>query len=516
MKKILVIIFIALWTCAGYCQNLPGVAAVNNGAFDTTRLVKPPYNIDYFSIDPKSKTVSEQREVGGVTWDGYRYVVDPTIHYNTTSLIIFGSQITFKELFPYKGNLNAVKIIGCTDRDVTFKDKTGIYDFVPPDRLSKINIASYTAIGDEIYQDNKGYLYFNFEWELQKLSGQTFFDVRTLKHLAGNYYTDKNGLYFLDKHYHPELNAYPLEAIKVEDSQGVSVQTTVTPRYIIYNNHVYSITRNLDRLNLDPANLTEVEWDSGYNNSYSITDGKHTYDTYGGVGYSDSVKDPYSDRHLMLKHTVDYFNKNNISVKGAFPRYLNFTPKDTSTLYIPLGQRVNNPEPLKYKVGVLFNTSDGLYFYNILNKIADPQKIKKVLVHNIDTKKDEEFNPDEFSFLGTNVSIYRNHLFIAGRAVYEQLDLKNLRFISNNYFKTYFLTDGKVLIYANWISFYGTKLVNGQEEMVLGERIIKGVNINKLRIINQDRLIDDRYLYIAGSIIPLHKLALDVKTCLAQ
>ena len=515
MKKIVVIIFAILWGCTCYCQKTAdNKTAYNN--FDTMRLVKAPYCIDYFSIDPKSKTVSEQQEVGGVNWDGYRYVVDPAIHYKTTSLIIFGSRITFKELFPYKGNLNAVKIIGCTDQDVTFKDKTGIYDFVPPDRLSKIDVAPYKAIGNDIYQDNKGHLYFIYERELQKLSGQTFFDARTLKHLAGNYYTDKNGLYILGKHYHPELNMYPLEAIKVEDSQATSAEPFVTPRYFIYNNHVYSLTSQIDRLKLDPANLTEIEWDSGYNNFYSITDGKQTYDTHGAANYSDSIKDPYSDRHLMLKHTVDYFSKNNISIKNVFSRYIRFAQKDTSTLYIPLGESIYDNNPATTKNGVLLNTSDGFYFLNVANRTADPQKIKKVLVYNIDTKKDEDFNPTEFSFLGNNVCIYRNHLFIAYHPVCEQLDLKNLRFISNIYFKTYFMTDGKILIYANWGSLYETKTVNGQEEIVLDKRIIKGVNIPKLRIINQERLMDDQYLYSADTIFPVYRFGLDVKTCLAQ
>ncbi len=84
MKKILSVITFVLWAVSGYSQTTVGNDAAKGNIEDTTRISKPPYIIDGFSIDPKKKTVSDYTEVGGKDWDGFTYVVNPNINYSST------------------------------------------------------------------------------------------------------------------------------------------------------------------------------------------------------------------------------------------------------------------------------------------------------------------------------------------------------------------------------------------------------------------------------------------------
>ena len=117
------------------------------------------YPIGDFKIDPINKIVYSEEMTGGSTvnedgsithWDGTVERRDPRINYETTSLIILGNFVTFKEYFPSKCSYySKVLQVDLGHQDLLcVKDGSRLYTFFDGKGLHVINIKGYKHITD--------------------------------------------------------------------------------------------------------------------------------------------------------------------------------------------------------------------------------------------------------------------------------------------------------------------------------------------------------------------------------
>lgn len=86
--------------------------------------------------------------------------------------------------------------------------------------------------------------------------------------------------------------------------------------------------------------------------------------------------------------------------------------------------------------------------------------------------------------------------------------------------ETNYMTDGISLIYLGKVGGYSTETIKGREHVSLNPtgrepRIIPYKNLSKLKIINDDILIDDNCIYNGSyrgiNVIPIDSLGMDIK-----
>ncbi|TFF35205.1 hypothetical protein [Mucilaginibacter psychrotolerans] len=499
MRKIIALVYLLLLVRATYAQS-PAPKPI--GIADTVTASVPPYNFGWYRIDPVKKTIANYTMTGGTTpegvmWDGYTYVQDKTINYKKTTLILFGDLNLFKENFPIKEDFKNLRALYSRYGYAILKSKRTIYFYnIGRNEVKSVDISGFTAITDSVYTDKTAALFAIYNEKLEQITDGAVLDAASLKHLARDYYTDKNGLYLLNKHYRPSLEKETFEALKVEDSEGMAGASLVSANYFIYNSHVYGISDQVNRLTLNADKLIEIKWND---ETYSLTDGEHSYEKDGGNDYSESNRPSLE----WFKTTIEYFKEKHITIETVLPFRLHLFERGTDSLYMPLSNGNFKYDYSKDKSGFLIKTSDGYYRPYDPRKI--PQKIEQLTIFNRLTKKDEPFDIAKFKNPAETVIIYDNQLYINGYHFNKAIDIGNLRPIG----KTGFLTDGKVLICPfGEASSYG---VYDGEVVHDFKSIIRGVDISKLSIISNSRLTDGTYLYLGATVIPIKTLSMKLK-----
>jgi len=490
--KILQTFFILLCTSAGSCNVKTVNEQIVTEEKDTT------YLLSGYLINPIKKQVSLYEMTsgsmpGGGHWDGYHYVPDSIINYDSTTLYIIGNQIFFKEqvkFFP-ELNFNSLRII-YTDlngdflcRDKNYLYKNAVCTVIDNDHLylnncETIDLSDYKTINNYIYQKGKDLYFLAKHFELEKIEGVTI-DIQTIKHLKDNYFADKNGLYLLGGYSYSEDNTscgYD-KSVQLEKSNGKTITPIVELNYLIYGNKVYSPEQYTTHipLPLNPGKIKELE--IGF-----LADDKRMF-TLGSGGYY-----PYNK-----VDSSDFWNKNvNQWQVIAVDEYFDEGVENNRTL-------VKTPNGFYTFLGTLPHTVE---------------KIGKVFIFNFDTKEYEELDASHYRYISNRFRIYKNRIYdYDGVPITNPIDAENLHFITHHGKRTNYMTDGKLLIYAR----AGVATVEGEgsnkTRALLDKQIISGVDFSTLKVITQDILIDNENIYNGNfdgiGIIPIKALKFNVK-----
>ena len=397
-----------------------------------------------------------------------------------------------------------------------FKDKQFIYlysnDYFAHRGIEhKLDISDYSCINDYIYEKN-GELYFlkNFnELKLVKIEGLPNLDKHTLKHLQGQYFADKNGLYAFGIHYLGTQNNYANYSpqpknILIESSNGKIIEPTITRNYIVYGTSVYAKHYSIEKLKLDVDKMIELKW--GNQNDYFITDGTNLYEN----SHSSYLEREWNKNNMYAND----FLKSGINILKIFSPQIQFLQaNDNNTLYFNNIKR----DGTKYTVkkGILIKTDQGYFFANTGHPSTKPQKIDNLVIYNETTKQNETFEEEQFLHIDNYIFAYKGLMFFDNIPFKEIKETKNLRFFIDKGLKTNFLADGNKLIAVGGYSGYQSDYSDGAQKVVFEKWIKKDINISKLRAINKNILVDDRNFYDCSNgriqIIPFKKLGLDVK-----
>lgn len=473
-------------------------------------------------IDPNNKQINVFKMVGGVTWDGYTYAPSNKYNYKTTSLCILGSKICFKEDLE-NVDISSLQLLYNGNKCIVYTDNKAIYkQYHHNTHVEKINLTDYMHVDGFLYKDSNDSLYvipyMTSTFRLEKIQGLPGLNITSLKHIAGNYYTDKNGLYYLGYHdeYKKTNSQLIRQSVKLEDSNGKLIKPIVYPRYFIYDKSVYAVNENAEfvKLELKSGEIKEHTLNE-YNGHYVITDGNNTYYSIKRyMGYSTSER--FNDE--TIENFIDSFywkdvDKWNIINNSIF----NYMEGDNYTFYFP---SVDKPFVGQHYYYTVVHSPKGYYAFNpFYGKRL--KKISKLYIRNYETKKYEELDIKQYHYINFDMYVYKNRLYTFGSRPVKELvnDVNKLEFIKqNNGYNSNYITDGDCLIYAGEGSGYTIDKSDGDERIIYGEKrnLIKyDINIHNLIAINKDMLYDGKYIINHGmngiEVIPIHELGLDIK-----
>ena len=482
------------------------------------------YPIGDFKIDPINKIVYSEEMTGGSTvnedgstthWDGTVERRDPRINYETTSLIIFGNFVTFKEYFPSKCSYHSKVLqvdLGSQDL-LCVKNGSRLYTFFDGKGLHVINIKGYKHITDCVFRGKDGKIYFLMsisDRELTELTQIDKLDLPTLQHVTKSYYIDKNGLYFFGC----ETSSRTGDKVtrwnhsgKLEDSGGKNIIPVVGDGYLVYGSAVYSTKDKyiVSKLELEGSLLNEFSFERyGDGENHYITDGTNIYRKWG-------------NSWSWEKTTVnDIFQSGNIDNHPGQWRYVidivvPFNNDNKTVYYLPgPGRNLESGRSI-----ALYNSGDS--FFADYSKFDRDKpiavKMDSVFIYNYDTRQYELLDITQYRHLTQKTYIYKNRLYDSGILVASDIELYSLEYIKSNFHQTYFLYNGKTLIHKNMLTnFREDKDHPGY--LKFREPPMQNIDNKTLKIINKDMLVDENNIYYATHsefvVIPMRELGLEV------
>lgn len=479
------------------------------------------YQIANYQLNPTQKTVSLLQEYSkGEVGTMMGYFPDKQINYDSTTLVVLGNEVLFKEYFTKEVDFASLRYIGESSYSQNlFSDKQFIYAYSPnflqhQGTAKKLDVSAYTRLNDYIFEDKIENLYFLNAVDglkLSKIDASLKVDKHTLKHLQGQYFADKNGLYafgvrYFGHKYSNKFSQQPID-ILVESSNGKSIKPIVTRNYIVYGTSVYAKGHAIDKLKLDVNKMMELKWPN--QNIYFVTDGTNLYENrhseYNETGWNkdNSYANDFFKSGINL---IKIFSPDIKFLQGKDKNTLNFSNiKRDETAYID-------------KRGILIKTDKGYYFANLGRPNVKPDKIDKIIIYNQNTKQNEEFADSEFLNIEERIFAYKGNIFFNDIPIKEINGAKNYEYFKHNGIKTNFISSGDTLIGIGNIGGYQTEMVNGEQKVVFGKWIKTGIDISKLKAVNKNLLVDDANFYDCSNgslqIITFNKIGMPVKLLL--
>lgn len=369
---------------------------------------------------------------GGVEWDGYTYVPDERIRFDSTTLLFFGNGFGFQETTGLPGS-DGLRVEGYGN-EMTFV-RRGKTIYVLQNRGMKvcgqIDLSAMSPVGSVCYRDTSGrlgVLYYECARLWQPNPEQQIFDPATLRHVAGWVYRDDRALYLF-----PYVMPFvtPADDGPVVVCQEGTPQTPlrVTPDCIIYGDAVYNCPESwleiAGWLDLDPARTVSLQYDS--NGRRLLTDGNRAYFSSNG-GEATELRGDYRPVG-----------------SGRF-----YIEPDGRTLTHCGGPDRKGDLP-DFTYGALFRLPEGWLFYSNRTSMLMPAVVR---IYNYRHKRYEQLDPALYRQVSGECYLYDGVLCTQEQSVdaqtQQRLDLDKLREVPCERFHTDFLTDGRWLLAARF------------------------------------------------------------------
>lgn len=373
---------------------------------------------------------------GDIHWEGYTYVPDERIRFDSTTLLFHGNGFGFPESaeLPDPDGLQAEC---CCDGIAYLRGGNTLYLVENYDTESKrIDLSAMTQAGPVCYRDASGallLLYYEFArlWKLH--DHQCIFDPATLRHVAGRMYRDDRALYLFPTIGPIVGNTDDGDVIVLE--QGTPrTPLRVTPDYIVYGDAVYNRPRFweyynvVQRLELEPERFVSLPYGGLREDAYLLTDGRRAYRSSDGREITELRDGGYSP----VGSGWFYFEPDGHTLThSGGPDRKGFLPD--------------------FGFGIVFRSPKGWLFCGegLVERKAD-----SVQIYNYRKAHYEPLDPTLYRQVARDCYIYDGILCAAAGPVSEQtqqkLDLDALHEIPCERFHTRFLTDGRWLFTARF------------------------------------------------------------------
>lgn len=468
--------------------------------------------IDKFMISPAERLIYGQYATGGTDvvdgktyhWHGVDYAPAEDIDFNTTSLIFIGDRIFLKDFFPIRSvDILSLKVIdysiGSDENTVTLlsPSEEKVYGVRKYGAHYSIDIKGYTHVSKVIFKDKSGKLFFipYGKSELQEFDMPL--DEESLKHVNGNYYTDKNGLYLFGSYFGGR---------KLEPNDGkINYEASLFERYFIYKNAAYPYkethTANEFRLNADRLNKI-ILWGDIY-----LGDGEKLIKL--PTGNAGSIKTFATSAEFIQTNTppepVNEWNNFDIIVVGH--------DNKGKTIYYP-SKKMYIESGTFYS---LIKTSGNFYGLTGSSERREAIKLKNVMIYNVDKEKYEPIEVDKFRRITPYFYVYKNRTYYMDSYPFEtDIDISSLYPIKHNGIETKFYTDGKLLLGGDHLGEKNIEKRDGEIWYTFKEIPFQDVDWGSLQVVRQSMLIDKNNIYMleynsAMRIIPIKDIGIDVK-----
>lgn len=493
------------------------------------------YDLGNYQIDTENKTISVLsafiRSNGNITSRGQEYIPDSSIDFDHTTLYILGNQFVPKEhiykYLPEQADLSTFRVLEihlnqygksiCRDKNFLYRNSLGT---AYASKWESIDLSGYQTINAFIYEKDKELYFLSKDFSLDKIK-----DIRlhipTVKHIAGNYFTDKNGLYLLggyrtqayDALNKQWINTFRNGSIILDQPKGKNIKPDIYKDYFVYNNKVYAsgyFDENkplpLDAQHIKAIDVNHIR-NSGNDKTNLLADASHTLVSDINGGYV-----PLASKYGQLWFTKNEFFQKDVDQWQLITPNI-YKEEDGTSLYIPSAIK---PATNKGYMGILIRKQNDFYTFT-LNENDALKKFKQVSIFNYDTHAYEAIDITRYRYLAKDIWIYKGRLYVtnSGLPVKEAIETKNLDFLTLRDEPTNYLISGSTLIYIGNVQESGSLDKDGIKMQTMSHRIAAGVDLPSLKIISADLLIDKNNLYKGNytglKVIPIAALKVHLK-----
>jgi hypothetical protein len=209
------------------------------------------------------------------------------------------------------------------------------------------------------------------------------------------------------------------------------------------------------------------------------------------------------------------------AVKDAFGFFPDSTLKyDEVTMIIIAGNVIifyDNPDfNINWQTIRFFSFQSGFHYF----EFTDGKILYNIREGKSVHKSEREYDKNTYSSRIENKLPYRrageltedfyakgNTFYFDRKPILETFDVPNLRIIvSEGGFETYYITDGKQVIFGGGKTGYSSTEKNGKEYVLAKRWMIDGVDLTTLRVLGRNILADKNNLYYETNVIPFDKL----------
>ena len=436
------------------------------------------YHIEEYQIYPGLKVVFGKKWTGGNT---YTYAKEESIDYQNTCMIFCG-HLHFKEGFPVKSDLSSLQLI---HHSIGYENNYS-YLFSPTEevvyvlrkrQLSAISVKGLKHVKGLIFKDKSKKLYF-----IPSVGGYNFYpismpvDETELQHVAYDFYTDKNGLYYFDR--------YGKGTQMLESSNGKVIHAIPYENYLVYGDAAYSYGGGA---RLNASSLRTIRSVYG---SYLI-DGA-THPTLGSLIKKGLPEEPMNEWNCFDILVVGQNRKGNT---------LYYPSKE---IYAGGGSYYTMIETSKNRYGITGSS----------NKL-EVVKFDDVMIYNLQTDKYESMEIDKFKRLTVNVYIYKGQMYYSNSEPVEMegVDIEKLHPITLHGKPTEFYTDGKTLLGGYNLGKMKIE-ERGKHKWRIFTGLFRQVDWDSLHIVSEYIMMDKNNIYQVNNtileVIPIKTLGLPV------
>lgn len=427
-------------------------------------------------------------------WHGFEFVPTSLIDFKSTSLLFAGNIMSFKEFFPITGvDFSSLQLIeNSLGRTLILSSlENSVYL-----GQNVIDVSGYTHLRHSLFKNKQGQLFF-IPFGYNNLKPVTLnLDAATLKHLAVNYYTDKNGLYDFG------------QMKMLESSKGQSIEPQLFDRYFIYGDAAYTYAEAYsDKVEPGPMRLDATK----------LREINMTYQSY------------LTDGKIILKLTDSFTNTMSPVVKAKDIIQINTLAEPVNewdlfdTISIDTDQKGYSfyylSPSMKGSGGYsydLIKTANRFYGVTGSSESLKAKRLADVQIYNATTEKYETIDVSQFRRITTNFYNYKERLYYDDAyLVITDFPVNNLKVIRLNGQQTEFYTDGEKL-FSGYNLGHLEALGSEDNRQYKLTALYDAVDWPSLQIINNTLMVDKNNIYQSdggnlGKVIPIKELGIEVK-----
>ena len=461
-----------------------------------------------YTFFPEQKKVGWYHSVGGttpngVTWDGSRFVIDTTLNYETTTLIISGASppVQFIERMARSFDANTLQLISPAGTLPDYwRDKNGLY-FRNQELYS-----GWKMINEKIFRDTVGrYFFLDGNGYMRPFDSENYIHSKSLKHIAGPWFYDAKGLYAYTEDFNELLQKSNSALFKIADATGKHTKPDLHEHYFIYGNVVYG-SAYPDLLALQKNRLKELLL---HNEDYFLlTDGFNFYENNQGDYYASALNKSFD-------HSFSIFNQGK-KVIGMFSGS-DRTFIDSANENIYIADRQPALTPLRPFRGRILLTTSGNFALSDFTQSGRSsmsdlsyKQVRNIFIVTETTKDPERFDSMEFEQLSADLWRYKDHLYFSGVVADEVLTQPVKILLMPNGKRSNYLQHGNKLIYIGRFDHNREPNTGHFTSVHLAKNVIKQ-KLGELQFLNPDMVTDGRYLLEGAHIVDLMELKIKYK-----
>lgn len=466
------------------------------------------YELGNYRIYPQEKIITQGGMFGectknGVCRDGYGYFPLEHLDFDNTALVFINRQMHFKEDLP-SVDLNTLETLypdtpvlhrGTIYSFPVFADKKNLYISINSSNAltdekspGRISLPQMPRINPYLLKSEQGEYFVILrnihqpEDAIQKLE-ELDLDPATLKYVAGNFYTDKNGLYWLGSFYNSKTGKHERNK-KLEDRHGKSIVPQIMSDSICYDEAIY--VKNASSPTKYPYQASDVA--KRVKHYDILKNGKVTAGYYNNPAPVELAFHPYV---VMAQDAYVYAQNDELFFKGV--------------------QSVGESN----SYGMILKTDNNYLLVNNGNNPNEVKPFRQLNIYNVTKNAYEPFETQHYRQIDEEFYIYKGALYGYGAPTFSndtRFDYTKLQRISYSYY----YTDGKYMFYNDQQDKYRYTLNYNRTFQPINPRmIIENVDFTTLEIVNENLLIDKDRIYTLTNnpepgiqVIPRNKLGI--------